>query len=334
MKSSPEPNGRTRTTPSVFLARSWPVSKAIPSKRFYAGAFFEPLGMENTDCLDQQHPDLTTGYHRAPNQDALDREDLMGRDIEAKETVDSHNIRGEWLYVGPRAAGAVQSTVHDMAKYASALLNKSTGIVKPETFDSMIAPQWSPDPLLEDVGLCFMRKNRFGRFTYGHGGGISGGWNTRLTVIPEENLAVLTHLNMDFRDFLQVESAIVRALLNAASLDLSNKATATSTLEAAPGVYGPSPGHLTNYRITHGTGRVQISAKDGELELRSRHGPWREGARMFQYHDDDPTYFILDTGEIEPPGVVFRQDGDGRVSEVLFDRMVHMYRDDRLEPWV
>ncbi len=294
---------------------------------------FEPLGMTNTDCLDQQHPDLTTGYHRAPDHDALDAADLLGNDVQAEETVDGINIRGKWLYVGPWAAGAVQSTVHDMAKYAAALLNKSSGIVKPETFESMIAPQWSPDSRLADIGLCFMRQPRFGRSTYGHGGGIAGGWNTHLTIVPEEDLAVLTHLNMAYDGFSNVEGSILRAVLDAGPLDLGGKSTSSEILEAAPGVYGPAPGHLTNFRITRGVGRVQIARRGDDLELRSRRGSWRNGVRMVQYFEDDPTYFILDTGEEEPPRIVLRQNEDGHVNEILFDRMTHMHRDDSLSPW-
>ena len=34
---------------------------------------FEPLGMPDSDCLDAPHADLTTGYHRPPNEDARER---------------------------------------------------------------------------------------------------------------------------------------------------------------------------------------------------------------------------------------------------------------------
>ena len=294
---------------------------------------FQPLDMADTDCLDSQHPDLTASYHRAPDHDALDMADLLGNDVTPEDTVDGINIRGQWLYVGPIAAGAVQSTVHDMAKYAAALLDKSAGIVKPETFDNMISPHWSPDSRLADVGLCFMRQPRFGRFTYGHGGGIAGGWNTHITVVPEEDLVVLTHLNMAYDGFGEVEGSILQSVFDAAPLDLTNRTTNSGMLEAAPGVYGLKPGHLTNFRPTRGIGRVQIARKGDDLELTSRHGSWRNGVRMVQYSDDDPTYFILDTGAIEPPRVVLRSDDEGQVSELLLDRMVHMHRNDSLSPW-
>ena len=36
---------------------------------------FGPLGMSNSDCWDQQRPDLTTGYHHAPDHDDLEEDD-------------------------------------------------------------------------------------------------------------------------------------------------------------------------------------------------------------------------------------------------------------------
>ena len=114
---------------------------------------FDPLAMTSTDCYDLMHPDLTVGYHRAPSHDELDVMDVLGNVPPQEPTVDGCNIRGEYVYVGPRAAGAVQSTIHDMAKYASTLLQKSAGIVSPETFNLMTSPQWCPDDRLMSLGL-------------------------------------------------------------------------------------------------------------------------------------------------------------------------------------
>ena len=48
---------------------------------------------------------------------------------------------------------------------------------------------------------------------------------------------------------------------------------------------------------------------------------------------DDPTFFVLDTGGPEPPGMALVLDEDRCVSELRFDRMVRMLRNDRLDPW-
>ncbi|MCH8859046.1 MAG: serine hydrolase, partial [Proteobacteria bacterium] len=100
----------------------------------------------------------------------------------------------EPLYIKGRAAGSVQSTIPDMAKYAAALLARGGGIVTPETFDTMVSPQWCPDRRLRHIGISFFLDPRFGRMTFGHGGGVGGGWNTMLTVVPQEDLALIVHL--------------------------------------------------------------------------------------------------------------------------------------------
>lgn len=158
--------------------------------------------MKNTDLFDLPHPDLTTSYHRAPSEDARELGRRGGVEMPDEPTVDGVNIRGKFLHIrGGGAAGAVQSTIPDMARYASALLRGGGGIVRPATFEAMIAPQWAPDERLVSWGLSFQRFARFGRRIFGHGGGVIGGWNTMLLVIPADDLALLIHANCAFDDF-------------------------------------------------------------------------------------------------------------------------------------
>ena len=293
---------------------------------------FAPLGMADTDCYDQRRPDLTTGYHRAPAHDDRDIMDLLGITPPAETPVDGHNIRGEYVYVGPRAAGAVQSTIYDMAKYSAALLRKSKGIVSPESFDLMTSPHWCPDARLVSLGLAFMREERFGHRTIGHGGAISGGWNTHIDVFPEADLAVLTHLNISFDRSEEIFSKVIQSVLDAPDFELPQGPTDPETLEAAVGVYEPSEGFLTSYRTIRSAGRLQITDVGGHLELRARRGPWREGVRMVQVDPGDPYFFVLDTGVPEPPRLVFEYDEDRRVTAIHMNRM-HFVRNDDLEPW-
>ena len=293
---------------------------------------FGPLGMDSSDCYDQMHPDLTVGYHHAPTHDDLDVMALLGKDPPGESPVDGHNIRGEYVYVGPRAAGAVQSTIHDMAKYASALLQKGAGIVSPETFDMMTSPQWCPDDRLMSLGLTFMRDEQFGLRSIGHGGGVSGGWNTHIDIFPSADLAVLVHVNIYSDTSNEVFSRVIQAVLDAPGADLSGCTTDPAMLEAAPGVYEPPAGFLTSYRIIRGTGRLQITARDGELELRSRRGPWRESVRMAQPDPGDPTFFILDTGAPDPPGLVFAPNDSGVPTTIHMDR-ASFVRNNTLNPW-
>ncbi|MDP6403359.1 MAG: serine hydrolase domain-containing protein [SAR202 cluster bacterium] len=303
---------------------------------------FGPLGMTDTDCLDLPHERLTTGYQRPPGHDELDVLELLGKDLPATyqampkdpKPVDGYNIRGRYVYVRPRAAGGVQSTIFDMARYAAALLRKGEGIVRSSTFDAMTAPQYRPDDRLMSVGLTFFRQRRFGSEGFGHGGGIAGGWNTHLGVFPDEQLAVLVHMNLSDGLFSRVAGRIVQAALDAPDTALPAHGLAPAVLESAPGVFQPAPGHLTNFRTVRATGRVQITAEGGELFLRSRRGAWREGVRMLPASDADPGLFMLDTGDLEPPQVVLVRDEREEVTSIRFDRLVHLFRNDSLEPWV
>ena len=290
---------------------------------------FDPLTMASSDCYDLMHPDLVVGYHHAPSHDDLDVMALLGKEPPDESTVDGHNIRGDYVYVGPRAAGAVQSTIHDMAKYASALLQKGAGIVSPETFDMMTSPQWCPDDRLMSLGLTFMRDEQFGLRSIGHGGGVSGGWNTHIDVFPSEDLAVLIHINIYSDTSNEVFSRIIQAVLDAPYPDLSGCTPDPAVLDAVTGVYEPPAGFLTSYRIIRGAGRIQITAKDGELELRSRRGPWREGVRLAQPDAGDPSFFVLDTGEPDPPGLVVES---GAPTTIQMDRMT-LVKNETLSPW-
>ena len=296
---------------------------------------FEPLGMSNSDMLDRPHPDLSTGYHRTPGEDERELLRRAGREVPSEETVDGHNIRSaeypkEW---GRGAAGGVQSTIPDMARYASALLRKSAGIVRPETFDQMTLPQWQPDPRLPAWGLAFAVRS-YGRRRFGHGGSAFGGWNSSLAVFPDENLAVLIHMNLVYDHYESaVRSRVIQAVLGDPDEELSAAPIAPSVLASAPGVYeAPVPGPLTNFRVFTGSGRIQVSARDGGLVLHARRGPWKRGVRMLAV---EPDLFLLDTGDPDPPRVVAVLDDAGRVIglEFAMSTMWSMQRNDEISPW-
>lgn len=294
---------------------------------------FAPLGMANSDLLDRPHPDLTAGYHRAPDDDARELSAKAGIEIPDEPTVDGHNIRGHYQYVrGGGACGAVQSTVPDMARYASALLRRGAGIVRPETFDAMVAPQWCPDERLESWGFAFQRFERFGRRVFGHGGGVLGGWNSMLMVVPSDRLAVIVHANCVFAGFEKVFSRVLAATLGITPQPLAG-AVAPEILAAAPGVYEATPGALTNFRIVTGMGRLQITAIDGGLVLYSRRGPWKHGVRLFPAGASDPSFLVVDDDAVEPSHLALLLDGNSRVTGLRCDRLVNMVRTEQVAPW-
>jgi CubicO group peptidase (beta-lactamase class C family) len=317
----------------VLLGEIIARAEGAPIEEVLRRHVFEPLGMSDTDCLDRPHRALTTGYHRAPDPDQRELLRRAGRGVPEEEAVDGHNIRGRFQYVKGRAAGAVQSTIPDMARYASALLRRGAGIVRPETFDAMVAPQWCPDERLQSIGLTFFRMPLFGRRSFGHGGGVMGGWRTMLTVLPDESLAVLVHFNSFFDTLYQVEGRILQAVLDAPDQAFPSIAIDPGILGSAPGIYEATPGHLTNFRTITATGRIQISAESGGLTLHARRGPWKGGVRMLPAGPADPAFFGLDTEEPEPPHITLVLDGEGQVAGLRFDRLVHMVRNDSLAPW-
>ena len=295
---------------------------------------FEPLAMTDSDMLDRPHPDLTTGYHRAPNEDARELAARMGIAVKDEPTVDGHNIRGGYLYIrGGGAAGAVQSTVPDMARYASALLRRGAGIVRPETFAAMVAPQWCPDDRLESWGFSFQRYERFGRRAFGHGGGVNGGWGSMLIIVPGDGLALIVHANCGFEEGPKVYSRLLAAMLGATPRRVAG-AVAPELLAAAPGVYEGTPGILTNIRIVTAMGRLQIKAEDGGLMLYARRGAWKRGVRMTPVDKAGADFFLLDDDDVEPGRLALVRDGDGGVAGLRCDRLVEMVRTEQVAPWM
>ncbi len=298
---------------------------------------FRPLGMKNTDLLDQPRPDLSTGYHRAPDEDARELMVRAGRKIPDEATVDGINIRHEFTPEwGGGAAGGVQSTVPDMALYASALLARGGGIVRPETFDTMTSPQWSPHPLIQAWGLSFAVSRSFGHRSFGHGGNALG-WNSNLAVFPDDGIATIIHTNVTFSRFDHVVQHIKQAVLGAPSVRGEGSALPMELVAAAEGVYeAPTPGPLTNFRIMTEAGRIQLSAREGALFLRSRRGRWKHGFRLVPLDSSDPDVFIFDTGDPDPPKVAIVRDR-GRVVTGLHisdGNPWYLRRTDSVEPWV
>ncbi len=294
---------------------------------------FAPLGMTNSDLLDRPHPDLTSPYHHAPTAEDLRLAERLGRTLPVEQAVDGTNIRGTYRYIrGGGAAGAVQSTIPDMARDASALLARGAGIVKPETFDAMVAPQWHPDERMEGWGLTFQRLRHFGEGFFGHGGGVGGGWNTMLIVSPARNLALLIHANTAFEGMTPLTSRLLAALIGARPRALTG-APAAEVMAAAPGVYESLGGVLTNYRVIGAMGRLLIKAEDRGLKLYARRGAWREGKRLYPGDAADPDFLIIDDDPLEPSKLALVRDAAGAVVGLRCDRLVEMVRTEAVEPW-
>ena len=263
---------------------------------------FSALEMGNSDVLDRPHASLSKGYIGDPDDPGINT-----------PLSEYSHIRGECL----RAAGGGQSTMNDMMRFAVAMLRQTddyaNNIVKPETFADMTSPHWRLDDRLVSQGFGFVGTRRFGRQAIVHAGGIQDGWVTMLTLLPEDDLALVTFLNMGSEHFGQVDSMLLEAILDAPRAALAVINTEASMLNAAPGMYQCKPGTLTNARPVVQHGRLYIDRVNDALYLRSQRGAWVEPVRMQQVDADDTTLFALVTDDIEPMHVVLVRENGGEV---------------------
>jgi CubicO group peptidase (beta-lactamase class C family) len=290
---------------------------------------FGPLGMSDSDILGEPHERLTTPYHRAPGEDTrfqLERADVA---IPDETAVDGHNIRGRFrgeFNASSLAAGGVQSTIPDMARYASALLRRGAGIVKSETFDAMIAPQYAPDPRLTSWGLSFSRVPRFGGTSIGHGGAYFGGWNSNLCVRFDEGVAVIQHMNVMLDEPAPIFATVIGAVLGVTEPDVTERSVDATVLDRAPGLYELTPGRLTNFRPATRVGRVEVTRDGSALTLRSRWGHWKHGVRLIPASDDDPLHFLIRRDSGFPDRIVFTRGAGGAIDGLRCDELVRMVR--------
>lgn len=291
---------------------------------------FDPLGMRDTDLLGRNHPALTTPYHRAPTEDTREQLTRAGISVKDETPVDGYNIRGSFggeFNRAALAAGGAQSTVPDMARYASALLGHSRGIVRPETFAAMVAAQYCPDARFQHWGLSFEREPFGGRMLVGHGGAYFGGWNSHLDLSFEDDIAIVQHMNvMIMSDSVPVFQRIRRAVFDVPPVTIEPGRADASVLDQAPGLYELTPGRLTNFRPATGIGRIRVERDGEQLRLTSRWGDWKHGVDLLAADPRDPLYFGIARDGTEPKFLTFTRGDDGRINGLRCDLLVRMVR--------
>jgi CubicO group peptidase (beta-lactamase class C family) len=288
-----------------------------PIEKILRRRVFAPLGMTDTDDLDLPHPALTTPYRQAPPASMRALMQSAGMEVPNEQTIDGHNVRGEFRHLNGRtgrAAGAVQSNIGDMARYASALLRRGGGIVRPETFDAMVAPQWCPDARTMNIGLAFARGRMFGRPVFFHGGGVPGGWSTQMTVYPDEALSVLVHVNAMLAGNESPPALIEQSVLGAADDPLPAGPIDERTVAEATGTYQAPDGLLTSFRTITGIGRVTIAPRNGDLVMTSQRGPTEHGMRLLPGDPGDRDVLTLDDGSPQHGHVALIRDAAGAVT--------------------
>jgi CubicO group peptidase (beta-lactamase class C family) len=291
---------------------------------------FEPLEMRDTHIDDTPHVRLSTGYHRAPGEDTRFQLERAGIEVRDEPTVDGLNIRGKFtadFNRAMRAAGGVQSTLHDMARYASALLRRGSGIVRAETFEAMVDPQVCPHPRLVNWGLSFSRTPANGRTLIGHGGAYFGGWNSNLSILPDEGIGVIQHMNIMVDRPAPVFAGIRRAVLDQPEPVHASRPAAAPVIASAPGIYRlPMPGPLTNFRPATRVGPIEITADGDALVMKTRWGDFKGGVRLVPVDGADPYFFAAPRGDGDAMYVAFTRDASGAVDGLRCDELVYMPR--------
>jgi len=291
---------------------------------------FGPLGMRDTHIDDTPHARLSTGYHRAPNEDTRFQLERAGISVREEPTVDGHNIRGKFssdFNRAMRAAGGVQSTIPDMARYAAALLRRGAGIVRPDTCDAMIAPAYCPHPGLINWGLSFARHPYRARTTFGHGGAYFGGWNSNLSVSPADGAAIVQHMNVMLDRPAAVFERIQRAVFDEPEPAIERHAPDPKILATAAGEYRlPMPGPLTNFRPATRLGPIVITRAGESLALRSRWGDFKSPAELVACDAGDPTMFAVARPDGTHLDMAFALDQSGAVAGLRCDDLVYMPR--------
>lgn len=297
-----------------------------------------PLGMTSTDILDENDERITSCYHRAPDDDRRFQLERAGITVKDEPTVDGINIKGKFtadFNQGMRAAGGVQSTVPDMAKYASALLRGASDVVRPETFAAMTSAHHGGDPRMTAWGLSFARtplrvdgeQPSQWKQLIGHGGAYFGGWNSHLDVIPELGLGIIQHMNIMLDEPAPLFRKVIRAVIGSEGPRHEQRAVDAQILATAPGMYMlPMPGPLTNFRPATNVGYVNISADGDRLLLEARWGKWKTPVALTPCDADDPAFFAVLTPGADPAYVCFTRDAAGDVTGLRRDELVVMHK--------
>jgi CubicO group peptidase (beta-lactamase class C family) len=260
---------------------------------------FEPLGMHNSDTrrTDAVRAALATGY-------VVGRRGLRSpRDID----------------VGTPAAGAVFSTLPDLAGYAAALLDHGRGIVAPATLEMALEPHYRPCATHPGIGLSFFRDELGGHRVIGHGGGIPG-FVTAMSIAPDDGVGVVAFSNGNAQSTALAAHRVLCHLLGVPAGIPTGRRLAPEHWGDLIGWYRPDPGRLTNARVLGFGGGVEILRNGNDLVMRALiPGALRRGKKMVAL-DDTGRIYGVDLSEIGFPPLVVHVDpaANGRPASLNF----------------
>ena len=156
--------------------------------RFLASRFLQPLGMRQTGACEITPADSLIGYMRAGAQPAP---------------------RPPMPVMMTSSAGALCSTVHDLARWAHAL--HSGQLLSAESYTWLHTPPALPDgtPNSYAMGLVSSRVGSHARWW--HNGALTSGFHAQLAYYPEDRLTIIVLANAYPAELEAVDEAAYRA---------------------------------------------------------------------------------------------------------------------------
>jgi CubicO group peptidase (beta-lactamase class C family) len=204
--------------------------RGAPFAEVMRDCVFDPLGMDHTDFVrsERVRDRLAVGYGLRPR----------GR----MKPVKDHEIA-----VAP--AASCYSCTEDMGRYVAALLDRGAPLLRPETFELMLAPQGVPGGGLPGMGLSFFLERVGGHRVAGHDGGWSG-FISSMLLAPDDGVGVVafTNTNTEATPHLLAER-VLRKLLDAPEPADPVVAQDPHLWPELTGIYRPAPGLKTNLRV-------------------------------------------------------------------------------------
>jgi CubicO group peptidase (beta-lactamase class C family) len=241
---------------------------------FLEERIFRPLGLQSThyDSTERVIPRRVSGYHR-------------GRD---------GFVNAPFLSMTqPYAAGALASTVDDLARWSDAVL--AGRLVRKEWLDKAFTPCTLTNGESTGYGYGWFIADFAGRRSIEHGGGIHGFSSYEMT-FPEDRLfiAILTNSAVEGREPEPRAVKIAWLALGLAEPERRPVAVAGPDLEPLPGVYANERGQ--EYFVTREGDRLFAQ---------------RKGGPKTELYPASPTEFFL---RDNPARFMFSLDGTGPAS--------------------
>jgi CubicO group peptidase (beta-lactamase class C family) len=219
--------------------------------------------------------------------------------------------------VGTPAAGAVFSTIPDLAAYAAMLLDGGRGVLSDETIAMAFEPHYRPCATHPGIGLSFFRDTRGDHRIVGHGGDVPG-FATAFLLAPDDGVGVIACGNNGHPAVGLAAHRALCALLGVDAGPPRGRPLRPEKWGDLVGRYRPDPGALTNARMLY-LGAVKLAIRRRKLVLWTP-AAWLVHERAFEMlpADDDGRIYVIDTERFGPPPIAVHVESqaDGRPTTI------------------